>query len=120
MGKTKAPFCKGKKSMIIDKHGRKVEGYWWSSYSPEYPKPTANVLSEEEAQQIFELIRKKERTAKKTTYRGFSTSRIDKTSVGSSEYSQSDWHWPEALAPHYVLKYKVKPSDEFLEFIGYK
>jgi hypothetical protein len=64
MGKTEASFCKGKKSMIIDKHGRKVEGYWWSSYSPEYPKPTANVLSEEEAQQIFELIRKKEQQRK--------------------------------------------------------
>jgi hypothetical protein len=105
--------------MIVDKYNRKVEGYWFSKHSPEYPMPTPYELTQIEADAIADLIKVKQRSATKNIYRGFATSRIDHTSVGSSEYSLDGWHWPESLAEHYVRKYKVKPSNEFLEFLGY-
>lgn len=99
----------------------KIEGYWYSKYSPEYPMPVPNALTEEEANEIYRLIKRKETSAAVTRYRGISTSRIDKkTAVGSMEYKRAGWVWPQGFAEHYVLKHKVKPSMEFLDFIGYK
>ncbi len=39
--------------------------------------------------------------------------------LGSEEYNNGDWVWPEDFAFHYVKMHRVKPSDEFLRFIGY-
>lgn len=36
-----------------------------------------------------------------------------------TEMKDFSWKWPGDFAEHYVLKHKVKPTDEFLEFIGY-
>lgn len=105
--------------MTTDNFERKVEGYWHSKHSPEYPMPIPYVITQEEADAIADLIKLKQRNAGRNIYRGFSTSRIDQTSVGSTEYSRDGWIWPESLAEHYVRKYKVKPSDEFLAYIGY-
>ncbi len=101
---------------------RKIEGYWKStnSFDDKYPMPIPNVLTEEEANKIWELIKKKERQASRISYRGFSQSRIDNSIVGSQEFQTMSWIWPDGFADHYVKKYRVKPSDEFLEYIGYK
>ena len=99
----------------------KIEGYWYSKYSKEYPMPITNVLSEENAKKIYSLIKKKERAASKTQYRGMSISRIDnKTIVGSAEFKRDGWIWPAGFAEHYVRDNRVSPSKEFLDYIGYK
>jgi len=100
---------------------QRIEGYWYSEHTPEYPMPVANELTEEEAQKIFGLITEIEsdKGVIKTQYKGWSTSRITKEHLGSTEFSTNEWRWPCDFAPHYVLEHRVKPSDDFLTYIGY-
>lgn len=98
---------------------KRVEGYWHSVYTPQYKEPVPNQLSESEVKGIFKLIKEKEKECRVKGYRGYSTSRIDNTQVGREEYHHDSWLWPEGFAEHYVLKYRVKPSDAFLKFIGW-
>jgi hypothetical protein len=106
--------------VAIEKNkNKKIEGYWHSKYSPQYPMPIANQLNEREAAEIYKLIKIKEAEAEKLISRGIAYSRIDDTGVGNCEYHHIDWLWPESLAPHYVFQYKVKPTDDFLKFIGW-
>ena len=125
-----------------DYKGRNIEGYWKSPPhivtmttsngstitremissrdKVEYPIPVPNVVSPIEANEIYELIRLKEKTAKEIGYKGSSESRITGERLGSHEYQTDEWIWPEDFAPHYVLVHGVKPTDEFLEYIGYR
>ena len=126
-----------------DYKGRNIEGYWKSPPhmvtmtssdgrtsitremissrdKVEYPTPIPNVLSPVEANDIYELIRLKEKTAKKIGYMGWTESRITGEHLGSHEYQTDEWLWPEDFAPHYVLVHGVKPTDEFLKYIGYE
>lgn len=98
----------------------KIEGYWYSEDEPQYPMPEPGVLSEKEAGQIFFLIRIRQMAAKEKSYKGWSTSRITGEHLGASEFEADGWRWPCDFAQHYVLIHRVKPSPEFLEFIGYK
>lgn len=96
-----------------------LEGFWYSVREPHFPMPVSNILSTEQAEKIFKLIKTKEAKAYLIRYKGMSPSRIEKCYVGSGTYSYGKWSWPEGFAEHYVLKHKVKPTDEFLDFIGY-
>jgi hypothetical protein len=98
---------------------KKIEGYWYSEYEPNYPMPKPNVLSDDEAKEIYEFIKKKEEGARINRYKGWSTSRITGEHLGSTEFETDEWIWPVDFAPHYVMKHKVKPTDEFLKYIGY-
>jgi len=120
---------------------QKIEGYWKendhvirleSKVKPgiflervipsksNYPTPIPNVLTEEEAKTIYDLIVQKQKIAVKHYYRGPSTSRITGEMLGYDEYQTVEWRWPGDFAEHYVLKYRVKPTDEFLKYIGYE
>lgn len=100
---------------------KKIEGYWYHPiHSPEYLMPVKNALTQNEADEIYKLIKKKELTAQKIAYRGSALSRFDESvRVGSEEYETEEWAWPAGFAEHYVKLYRVKPSDEFLKYIGY-
>lgn len=98
----------------------KIEGYWWSKYETEYPKPIPYVLTDIAAKVIYNLILEKEKEAKVIRYRGFSRSRITGERLGSTEYWTDEWLWPEDFAKHYVLDHRVKPSSEFLKYIRYE
>lgn len=99
---------------------KKIEGYWYSELHKEFPMPVPNVLSKYEAELIYDLIKKTEYYARKEFYKGFANSRIEKSVwVGSAEFEKGGWIWPEGFAEHYVLKHRVKPTDDFLKFIGY-
>lgn len=100
--------------------GWRIEGYWFSKDKPYYQMPIPNRLNEDEAKQIYTLIKEKEKESKIVGSRGFSTSRLDNTVVGINEYHHDNWLWPEGYAEHYILKHKVKPSIEFLRFIGWQ
>jgi len=98
---------------------RKKEGYWYTGAKDcNYPMPIANQLNEEQALDIYNKIREKEKIAYKTLQRGFSYSRLTKEPLGCSEYALGNWSWAGDFAEHYVLKHKVKPSDEFIEFLN--
>lgn len=103
--------------MIV--RGQKVEGYWWSKYDTKYPKPIAGVLNDTEAKEIYDLIIDKQKESRLARYKGWSTSRITGEKLGSTEYFTDKWRWPADFAEHYVLTHKVKPTDEFLDYIGY-
>lgn len=109
--------------MRLDK---KQEGFWRSSHGyatdieKNYPMPVANVLKESEAKEIFDLIVKKQNGAQKNRYRGLSGSRITGELLGCVEYETDEWVWPGDFAEHYVLTHKVKPTDEFLTYIGFQ
>lgn len=99
----------------------RIEGYWQSTQYPKdtYPLPKPNVLSEQEAKVIYDLIIEKEKDAQRRLYRGLSHSRITKETLGCAEYETDEFKWPADFAPHYVLEHKVKPTQEFLTYIGY-
>lgn len=96
-----------------------IEGYWYSEYYPEYPMPVANSLSQEEAEEIYNLILKKEKIANEVIYKGLSASRITGERLGCREFRTEEWLWPGDFAKHYVLEHKVKPTEKFLRYIGY-
>lgn len=101
---------------------KKIEGYWYSESeeNKRYPVPIPNILTDSEALTIHQLIKIKEGQSYKLNYKGLSTSRITGEFVGCSEYHHPDgWVWPIAFGDHYVLLHKVRPSEEFLKFIGY-
>lgn len=81
--------------------------------------PTPNQLSNQEANEIYDLIVEKQKIANEVRYRGFSNSRITGEMLGCAEFHLDDWKWPADFAPHYVLEHKVRPTNEFLDFIGY-
>jgi len=98
---------------------KKIEGYWWSERKPQYPMPEPNALTPEEAKEIYNLMVQKEKIAEIIHYFGFSTCRITEEMLGCEEYYTDKWVWTQDLGPHYVLKHLVRPSDEFLRYIGY-
>lgn len=105
------------------KREKRIEGYWYSEVSEKYkiyPMPQPNVLSEQDAKEIYALIKRKEDTAQAKGYRGFSKSRITGEFLGNIEYETNEWIWPGDFADHYVLAHRVKPTDDFLTYIGYK
>jgi hypothetical protein len=118
--------------------GKKLEGFWVEtpfvfektlsnsfiyikeiSAKTNYPTPIPNVLTEEEAQTIYNLIREKETIANCYGYMGISESRITGEGLGSKEYELDGWIWPGDFSEHYVLTHKVRPTEEFLKWIGY-
>ena len=96
---------------------RAINKYGWDNFKHEL---IASNLTEEEAKTIYDLIVQKQKIAVKHYYRGPSTSRITGEMLGYDEYQTVEWRWPGDFAEHYVLKYRVKPTDEFLKYIGYE
>lgn len=99
---------------------KRVEGYWYSREKTLYPMPIPYRLSDQEAEEIYQLIKLKEEESQINHCRGFSISRIDQTTLDFKEFEHEHWIWPGQYAEHYVLKYKVKPSEDFLGFIGWR
>lgn len=100
----------------------KIEGYWNNKYNdyPEYSFPVANELTEEDANEIADMIEKCQLVATENRYRGFSQSRITGELLGCAEYELDGWIWPGDFSEHYVRKHRVKPTDEFMTFINSK
>ena len=105
---------------------KKREGYWTSGFHPEYPQPIPNVLTEEQSLQIYNKIVELENMCRSRIspdynikrYLGMSTSRFTGERLSNAEYSTPEWQWPDGFAKHYVLEHRVKPSDEFLKYLG--
>ena len=98
----------------------RVEGYWYNEENKNLPMPIKNILTSKQAQVIYDrlVMIQGHKNTTRIYYKGSSVSRIDNSILGSGEYKTDKWTWPEGFADHYVLKYHVKPSDEFLYYIG--
>lgn len=77
------------------------------------------MLTQNERKEINKLLKRVEAKARVAVYKGLSHSRLTGEILGASEFKYKGWTWPKDFRPHYVLRFGVKPSDEFLEFIGY-
>lgn len=84
-----------------------------------YPDPIPNTLTQKEAETIYTLIVEKQTQAEVVSYRGLSQSRITGERLGNKEYQTEEWIWPGDFAYHYVLIHRVKPSEDFLKWIGF-
>lgn len=84
-----------------------------------YPDPIPNTLTQKEAETIYTLIVEKQTQAEVVSYMGSSKSRITGEPLGNKEYQTEEWIWPGDFAYHYVLTHRVKPSEDFLKWIGF-
>lgn len=102
-----------------------VEGYFKNTYdsnTANYPMPVQDVLTQEQADALADKIKELEAdpATKRKQFKGISSSRIDDSFVGSSEFNHPTVRsWTDALGEHYVRKYRCKPSDKFLDSIGF-
>jgi hypothetical protein len=94
----------------------KVEGYWYSKSSPEYPKPVAIETAWEGKEEFLQKLNRKEKSASRQQFKGISTCRICKCANGSVEYSNSKFIWPEGYR-HYIESHNIKPSDDFFNYV---
>ena len=95
---------------------KRIEGYWGPDNG--YPMPIPNVLSEEDAIRVSDALALREERALEKRYRGLSYSRITGEMLGCVEYQLDDWSWPGDFRTHYILEHRVKPTDEFLLWLG--
>lgn len=99
---------------------RKIEGYWWSEQTPEYPKPTINVLTKPQASfycSLIQTIQNDRRACRELICKGMSFSRITGETLGCKEYVTSEYRWPCDFPTHYVKEHRVRPSDDFIMFL---
>lgn len=80
-----------------------------------------NVLSHNQAEEIASLLKFKEKNAHVQAYRcGTYHSKVTGEALGGfSTYTDlnTGWSWNCYLADHYVLECRMKPSDEFIEYL---
>ena len=98
---------------------KQIEGYWYSQTTPQYPMPMPNILTEKEASAIYILIKIKERNAIINEVKSWTISKLTGERLSGIEFETDTWIWPDDFAKHYVFEHKVKPSKEFLKYIGY-
>jgi hypothetical protein len=98
---------------------KKFEGYCCSNKETQKVKPVPNVLAPFQAREIHELIRNIERNIRPKIYRGIMISPIDNAPFLAAEYEHDGWIWNSVLSDHFVLKHRVRPSDDFLKYIGW-
>jgi hypothetical protein len=94
----------------------RIEGYWYSRHTPQFPKPVPNDQPWEGQAEFLKALSKKEVGGPQHRFKGFSLCRICECINGSTEYESGEWSWPSGLR-HYVEVHNVKPSDEFIEWV---
>lgn len=93
---------------------RRLLGYWRNDQSPEYPDPVALV---DDAWDEFERRRVSWFLAHGTMVRvaaGLSPCRLCGQHIGSAEFTDGVYQWPEGLV-HYVDEHHVRLPTEFVE-----
>ena len=93
----------------------RILGYWQSTHEPQYPDPSKMIdesWNPEEKKMILDYLSKgKEFLA----YRGMSWCRFNSgQSMGSLEYTDGTYVWPEDFA-YYIKVHNVKPPSDFIE-----
>lgn len=94
----------------------KIEGYWWSERTPQFPKPEHSDNPFENKDAIVKKLKSIQSRQRMNHFKGFSVCRCCKQCNGSGEYSHKNWKWPEGLL-HYIEAHNVKPSEQFIKDI---
>jgi hypothetical protein len=93
------------------------EGYWRRAIDEPsllpWPIPEPAWLGRDA---FLQHLEEAQRTATVIDYMGHSTCRLCGRANGASEFSQSEWAWPEGLR-HYIIDHHVRPSADFENFI---
>ena len=97
----------------------KIEGYWYSTQTPNFPKPIANEHKWLGLKQFVRKIELLQEHAHEKFYTGTSPCRICKKSNGSTEYELGGWRWPSGYL-HYIVEHNVKPTPGFKDFVDEK
>ena len=98
------------------KETTRIEGYWKSTWEPQYPFPQENTIDPTTKNEFVEKLQEMERIAHKEQYMGDSECRICKCTNGSREFVYKGWRWPSGYL-HYIILHSVAPTDEFFEFV---
>lgn len=95
------------------------EGFWKSIEEPDLPLPIKNQISIEESIRLSTLLAQieKRRETEFKKYKGKSYCRFTNKTLNSGEYSLNGFIWPQDFRTHYIRKYRIKPSEEFLSMI---
>ena len=100
-----------------------IEGYWFNPNSPavtkQYPIPQAREQPAHDQEAFLTALKKLESKARQDFYKGFSTCRICGKMNGSSEFTASEWSWPQGYR-HYIEAHNVRPSHEFHSFVFHR
>jgi hypothetical protein len=94
----------------------RIEGYWYSSHTPQFPKPVPNDQPWAGQAEFLKALSKKETGSYHHISKGFSLCRVCERINGSVEYESGEWSWPSGLR-HYVEDHNVKPSDDFIAWV---
>lgn len=100
-----------KLSDLTESKEPKIEGYWYSPSTPDYPKPIENSLSGNK-EEIIKKLELAESIAHVESYRGMSNCRICESRNGCREFELDGWVWPQGLM-HYVKDHNVELSEQF-------
>ncbi len=92
----------------------KIEGYWYSEATPEYPMPVHTDVVPHNKSDILKALDKAEASARTVAYKGFSICRCCGRINGSREFSYKGWSWPEGFR-HYIEDHNIVPSFKFTE-----
>ena len=91
-----------------------IEGYWYSSYMPQFPVPQPQ--SEPVSQEFLSKLNAVQALSKVEYYRGWSNCRCCGKMNGSTEYEFGEWRWPSGFM-HYLTEHNVHPTPEFVAMI---
>ena len=94
----------------------KIEGYWYSEYEKQYPKPIPNTIDISIKQQFIEKLKKIQLHAHEVAYMGSSKCRLCDICNGSTEFNHKGWIWPIGYL-HYIETHNVSPSKDFINFV---
>jgi hypothetical protein len=90
-------------------------GFWFRDMEPELPRPQLLVPSEHGAEERAALVRYLGGGRVFESYRGYSSCRfrcaVPIQVMGSRDFSDGRWVWPEGLA-HYVREHHVRLPDD--------
>jgi hypothetical protein len=91
-------------------------GFWYSEWEPWLPHPAEAVAPDwshtERAAVIDYLLRPED----VQQFLGLSPCRICNRAVGSQEFTDGTWVWPEGLV-HYLDVHEVRPPDDFVAWV---
>lgn len=98
----------------------KFEGFWFSEWEPEWPKPVAHpewpMDAERSQQWVLDRLSYIERKAQIISYRGPSFCRVCNKLNGTQSFTFKGWEWPSGFR-HYIEEHNVVPSTEFLRML---
>ena len=107
--------------MMMKKPSVKTVGYWSNPRQPEtniYPTPIPQDKHWKGQKLFCDALMKIQNDPKtrRESYKGSAICRICQKQNGSSEFSTSNWRWPEGFL-HYIKDHNIKPEQEFTDWV---